>query len=184
MTTRLTAVIDRLDRFNHKLLWLCKWLTIFVVGILAINVFIGVFWRYVLNDSLPWYEESSKYLMLWLVFAGAPIVLKQRGHVSLDILPRRLTRRLQELNYLVIYSIVLALLCVFVWQGFDLAWRARGQQATTIDVSFFWIYLAIPFGCAIMVLISVEFWLRALRRIFKPDETDLGAGYMVDSSVP
>ena len=65
-------MIDRLDRLDLKLLRLCKWLTIFVVGILAVNVFSGVFWRYVLNDSLPWYEEFSKYLMLWLVFAGAP----------------------------------------------------------------------------------------------------------------
>ena len=179
----LTATIEGLDRFNLKILWLCKWLTIALVGTLAVNVFIGVFWRYVLNDSLSWYEESSKYLMLWLVFAGAPIVLKQRGHVSLDILPRLLPLRLQDLNYVIIYTVVLALLYVFVWQGFDLAWRARAQQATTIDVSFFWIYLAIPLGCAVMVLISLEFWLRALRGVFGRDDSGPGAGYTMGSSM-
>ena len=179
----LTAMIDGLDWSNLKLLWLCKWLTIFLVGILAVNVFLGVFFRYALNDSLSWYEESSKYLMLWLVFTGAPIVLKQNGHVSLDLLPKLVPRRLQDFNYLVIYTIVLMLLCVFVWQGFDLAWRARAQQMTTIDVSFFWVYLAIPLGCAVMVLVSLETWLVALRGLFRSDDTDLDARYTTDRSM-
>ena len=102
MTTRLTAVIDRLDRFNHKLLWLCKWLTIFVVGILAINVFIGVFWRYVLNDSLPWYEESSKYLHSTRAFLAKrqsprtrrPVVLESAWARSIASFAKASCRRL------------------------------------------------------------------------------------------
>lgn len=179
----ITALINGLDWLNLKILWLCKWLTIFLVGALAVNVFIGVFFRYVLNDSLAWYEESSKYMMIWLVFSGAPIVLKQRGHIALDVITKRLAPRLQNANYLIVYTIVLFLVCIFVWQGFDLAWRARGQTATTMDLSFFWVYLSIPLGCTIMALISLEFWLSALRGIFRPEESDLGAGDVFDNSL-
>ncbi len=178
----LTTLINSLDWLNLKILWLCKWLTIFLVGALAVNVFVGVFFRYVLNDSLAWYEESSKYMMIWLVFSGAPIVLKQRGHISLDVLTKRLAPRLQNFNYLIIYTIVLILVCIFVWQGLDLAWQAKGQKATTMDLSFFWVYLSIPLGCCIMALISLEFWLSALRGIFHPEEPNLGSGDVFDNA--
>ena len=179
----LAGIVNVLDWVNGKILWVCRMATIALVGALALNVFVGVFWRYVLNDSLPWYEESSLYMMLWMVFVACPIVLKQHGHISFDVLPKKLAPRLQNLNYLIIYTVVLAIVCVFVWQGSGLAWIARNQTLTSMDISFICVYGAIPFGCAIMALVSLEFWFRALRGIFKPDETNLGSGDMMHTSV-
>ena len=179
----LDSAIDALDWTSQKISWVCRWMTILLVAAISVDIFLGVFFRYVLNNSLAWYEESAKYMMFWLVFVGAPIVLKRRGHIALDILPKRLAPRLQNFNYLVIYSVVLVLMCVFVWYGFDLAWKARNQSATTIPITFFWVYLPIPLGCSIMALISLEFSLTALRGIFRPEDTDLDSGDMVDNSL-
>ncbi|MBT6273650.1 MAG: TRAP transporter small permease, partial [Chromatiales bacterium] len=115
---------------------------------------------------------------------ACPIVLKQRGHIALDVLPKKLMPRLQNLNYFIIYSLVLALVCVFVWHGSGLAWIARSQTPTSIDISLgLYVYSAIPFGCAVMALISLEFCLSAFRGIFIPEETDLSAGDMIDNSL-
>ena len=179
----LAGVIAALDWINTKILSLCKLLTTILVGIIALNVFVGVFWRYVLNDSLAWYEESAKYMMLWMVFVACPIVLKQRGHIALDMLPRALPPRLRNFNYLIIYTATFFLVSVFVYEGASLAYIARGQSPTSVDISFAYIYASIPFGCAVMALISLEFWFRALRGIFIPEETDLGAGDTVDNSM-
>lgn len=179
----LAVVIAALDWINNKILSVCKLLTTVLVGVIAVNVFVGVFWRYVLNDSLPWYEESAKYMMLWMVFVACPIVLKQRGHIALDMLPRMLPPRIRNFNYLIIYTAILFLTSVFVYHGIGLAYIARGQSPTSVDISFAYVYASIPFGCAVMALISLEFWLRALRGIFIPEETDLSAGDMVDNSL-
>lgn len=177
---RLIAVL------NWTNLTICaglRWLTILLMAAITLNVFAGVFWRYVLNSSLPWYEEAGKYMMFWLVFAAAPIVLKNRGQIALDIVPNLLPPRIRNLNYLIIYLVVLGLMCVFVWQGYSLAWVARKQQPSSFELSFFWIYFAIPFGSAIMALISLEFSLSALLGIFRPDEVDLEPGSMIDNSL-
>lgn len=179
----MKALIDTLDKTNVLICKVLRWLTIFLMAAITMNVFVGVFWRYVLNSSLPWYEEAGKYLMFWLVFVAAPIVLKNRGQIALDILPSMLPPRLRNLNYLIIYAIVFALMCVFVWQGYSIAWIARKQQPSSFELSFFWIYFAIPFGSAIMALISLEFSLSALRGIFRPDDTDLEPGSMIDNSL-
>ncbi|WP_372802938.1 TRAP transporter small permease [Paracoccus seriniphilus] len=160
-----------------------RWLTILLMAAITLNVFAGVFWRYVMNSSLPWYEEAGKYMMFWLVFVAAPIVLKNRGQIALDIIPNLLPPRIRNLNYLIIYLVVFGLMCVFVWQGSSIAWVARKQQPSSFELSFFWIYFAIPFGGAIMALISLEFSLSALLGIFRPDEVDLEPGSMIDNSL-
>ncbi|MDD9742920.1 MULTISPECIES: TRAP transporter small permease [Marinovum] len=179
----MTALTRGLDRINRMICKLLRWLTIFLMAAITLNVFAGVFWRYVLNSSLPWYEEAGKYMMFWLVFVAAPIVLKNRGQIALDILPNLLPPRLRNLNYLIIYAVVFGLMCVFVWQGYSIAWIARKQQPSSFELSFFWIYFAIPFGSAIMALISLEFLLKALHGIFRPDAVDLEPGNMIDNSL-
>jgi TRAP-type transport system small permease protein len=179
----LGLIISSLDWINNKILIFCKYLTIALVGIIALNVFVGVFWRYVLNDSLPWYEESAKYMMLWMVFVACPIVLKQRQNIAIDIVIKRLSPRLRNFNFLLIYTMVLGLVSVFVWHGSGLAWIARGQSPTSVDISFAYVYAAIPFGCSIMALIALEFWFRALRGIFRPEEDYLNSDDVVDVSL-
>ena len=72
-----------LDWLTDHILEVCKYATMVVVGLIAGIIFIGVFWRYVLNDPLAWYEETAKYLMLWLVFVASPHSAqahRARGH--------------------------------------------------------------------------------------------------------
>ena len=74
--TALLKVADGLDWITDRILEVCKYSTMVVVGMIAAIIFVGVFWRYVLGDALAWYEETGKYLMMWLVFLASPIVLK------------------------------------------------------------------------------------------------------------
>ena len=99
----LILLADGLDWVTDQILVVCKWSTIGVVGAITGIIFVGVFWRYVLNDALAWYEETAKYLMLWLVFVASPIVLKPTGHVSIDNLPRILPPRLKFALYVLVF---------------------------------------------------------------------------------
>jgi TRAP-type C4-dicarboxylate transport system permease small subunit len=158
-----------LDWLTDYILEVCKYATIVVVGLIAGIIFIGVFWRYVLNDPLAWYEETAKYLMLWLVFVASPIVLKRTGHVAIDNLPRMMPERIKYFMYLVVFSGVIFLLYEMAYEGWGLAWNAWPQMPTSIPISFFWIYLSVPVGSVIMILILVEHWLLALAGIIDPE---------------
>ena len=58
------------------------------------------------------------------------------------------------------YVIVMVVLGVLVFQGWALAWNALPQFATTVDVSLFYIFLAVPIGSALMLAVSLELLLR------------------------
>jgi len=71
---------------NYVLLWLCRYALMTVVAVLAVILIAAVFWRYALNNAIPWSEELSKYLMVWLTFLGAPIALRHGSHINIDLL--------------------------------------------------------------------------------------------------
>ena len=64
-----------------------------------------------------------------------------------------------------------ALMAGLTQRGWLFALNARTQVALTVgDLSMFWIFVAIPIGCAGMGLVSVELALRALIGFVRPLE--------------
>jgi len=171
--TALLKVADGLDWITDRILEVCKYSTMVVVGMIAAIIFVGVFWRYVLGDALAWYEETGKYLMMWLVFLASPIVLKRVGHVAIDNLPRIMPERIKFLMYVVVFSGVIFLLYEMTYEGWGLALNAWPQKWTSLPISFFWVYLAVPVGSAIMLLVMAEQWLRAFVGIIDPERGGL-----------
>ena len=162
----LRAVVDTLSALNDRLLWVCRHSVIALVGAIVVIVSLGVFFRFVLNNSLPWTEEVAKFVMVWMAFVGSPIVLRQGGHIAIDFVPNLLPRVLQQLLVLVVHAAVMTVLAVLVIQGWALAVNALPQVATTVPVSLFYIFLAVPIGCAIMLTVSLEQLLRTLGNMF------------------
>ena len=49
---------------------------------MATVVFANVALRFLTDNSILWVEELSRYLMIWLTFLGAGLVLRYGGHVA------------------------------------------------------------------------------------------------------
>ena len=85
----MNLAIKFLSVINTIQLGAFRWGAMFLVITVAAIVTAGVFFRYVLNDSLSWSEELAKYAMLWLVFLGAPIALRLGVHPNIEIIISR-----------------------------------------------------------------------------------------------
>lgn len=172
---RLPAPVAWLAALNHALLFICKWFAIILVALIAIIVSASVIFRYGFNNSIAWAEDAAKFLMVWLAFIGAPLGFRHGAHVSIELLPplpafaRRMVRVL-------VHAIVLALMMMLAWYGWQFSWNGRNQVALTIgDLSMFWIFVCMPIGAVIMALVALELMLRQMLGLPEPaiaeDET-------------
>lgn len=61
-------------------------MSICVVLMIAIAVVLGlqVFMRYVMQDSLSWSEELSRYMFIWLIYVGISYGAKIMRHIKID----------------------------------------------------------------------------------------------------
>ena len=151
----LTPVLDRLIALLEA------YCILLMVG-MAVIVLTGVFYRYVIERSLPWYDEFAEFLLVWLTFYGSVLTAHRGGHISfetlLDYLPRGVRRGLLVLADLIVLLIQAAL----VVYGWKLAQAASFDTAISIRaVRLSWIYSAIPISGALVFLIGLP---RLVRR--------------------
>ncbi len=165
----LRRLVQFLSAVNRVILELCRWSAMLLAIGIAVVVAAGVFWRYVLNDSLSWYEEMAKFMMVWLVFVGAPIALRVGDHISIEMLPNALPDRLRSLLWCGISVVIMWFCAMLTIVSFQFAWNGRTQVAIAIgDISMFWIFVSIPFGAAVMFLIATQQALENLQDTIRP----------------
>src|SRR5690606_41542178 len=53
--------------------------------VISALVFTQVLTRYVFMYSLPWLEELTRFLMVWMVMLGTAVAVKEKQHIVIDI---------------------------------------------------------------------------------------------------
>lgn len=142
-----------------------------VVISVALILFVQVILRYVFNASLPWPEEASRYLMIWAVMLGGSILVKDEQLVCVDFFDKVWSKRLIVYRNLLFRVMLLIMLAVLFYYGLDQALFAMKRTTTATQISWFWPYLAIPVGAALMLFQMVVLTLRDLIRGVPEDQS-------------
>jgi TRAP-type C4-dicarboxylate transport system permease small subunit len=114
---------------------------------------LGVFFRYALNNALPWAEEADRYLFIWLSFVGASITMRYKGHIAVDLLLRYVSARSRHVLALVAQAAVLLFLTLVMWASLPVLALTSETRATATDIPMVWVYVSAPIGC---LLIGIE----------------------------
>jgi TRAP-type C4-dicarboxylate transport system permease small subunit len=164
---KLESIIGKM---NELLLRGSGFIAMVLAGSMTGIILVSVFWRYVLQNSLFWSEELSKMLMVWMTFMAAPIALQRGIHVGIQSLLKAMKGRWHYAMVVVGQLTILILMAVCVKEGFQLAWFAKRQTASSFDMSMIWPYLSMPIGCFMIFTVSLENLIRAVMFTIQPDK--------------
>lgn len=140
-------------------------LGLLVTCALIVVAFIQVFWRYVLNNALPWPEEISLMLFLWMSYLGVVMAMKQEAHLRVDAFIMGLPKPAQRVMHLVCLG-GSALLCAAVaYMSFNTAMKimSRGQTAISVPLPVWYVWMGIPFCFALAALQAARRFRIALK---------------------
>ena len=151
---------------------------------MVIVILLQVFFRYVLNNALPWPDELARFLMLWMTGFIAPSAYRWGGFVSIEMLPKLLPKFLE--NILVISLLVLSLIILVIGfqlglQHIKIGWIFNssslkipldliGGEQKAIKLA--WMYMSLPVGILLLISVNLELILKKIILIFYA-ETDL-----------
>lgn len=170
----LLGVLRPLEWVNARLTRLGSWLASLALAVMVIIILVQVFCRYVLNNALPWPEEASRFLMLWMTGLAAPAVYRQGGFVAIDMLEVALPRRAADILSLVLLVIsagVLAMALHFGWKHVGSGWLFNSSSLRVpldvigmkaVRVKLAWMYMAIFLGFVMLAAVNAELILRNL----------------------
>lgn len=137
-------------------------------------VCVDVVLRYIFNDPLAWGVEVCEYLLLYVTFLGAAWLLRQRGHVRVDILLSYMSENASR-RVNVATALIGAVACLFlVIFGIETTWDAyvRGiPEIKTLSIPKWTLYWIIPYGS---FLLFIEFLLE-VGRVMRGPKTERSA---------
>lgn len=135
---------------------LFAFLTIVGMGLMLAIIFIQVISRYFFSYTASYSEELSRYLFVWVTFLSLPIVSRQGGHMVVGLLLEKFTgKRLRRLR-ITGDLCGMAFLVIMIWQGVRMIMLAKWQVSPAMELPMSYVYVAIPLGCAAMLMIVLD----------------------------
>jgi len=159
-----------LPTFDRLLIRINRWAVIAILASMASMVFANVALRFLTDNSILWVEEVSRYLMIWLTFVGAGLVLRYGGHIGIDTLQEKLPRHAAKVRAAVV-AILLVFFSAMLWLGIRYAMLTWGQTTPVLGIPIGAVYLAMPVGFGLMIVhLLLMTGLYIGRREFLADE--------------
>lgn len=134
-----------------------------LTGLLAIVVFLQVVTRFILKVPMPWTEEVTRILFVYIVFLGAGLGMRSRGHVNVDFLVSKASGRLRLIWDSLVDIIVGVLLVAWVVLGLQFVFRSVDQVTPYLRLPISIMYFSIPLSAAIMLYYLIQDFVRRLR---------------------
>ena len=127
-------------------------LGIMCVALLIINI-AQIIGRYVFFYSLPWSEEISTYLFIWVIFLGMHLLIQENAELRIDILTFKNNENRQLILDLIREVLSLITITIFFVASLFLMQNAIlfPQRAASFQVNTYWIYSVMPIGYILMV---------------------------------
>ena len=137
--------------FDKWLIRINRWAVQWILAAMAVMVFANVALRFLTDNSILWVEELSRYLMIWLTFIGAGLVLRYGGHIGIDNLQENFPKYAKAMR-VVIFAIMMAFFVFMVMVGVRYSLFTWGQSTPVMEIPVGAVYLAMPIGFALLIV--------------------------------
>ena len=144
-----------LTRLIDGLTYVTGWTAALCLVAAAVIVTEGVLVRKILGVSTIWQIESSVYLLIFTVFAGAPFVQKNEHHLNVDLLIIHLTPRTREIVLIVVSVISCIFAAILAWYAWPMWWESvvANEHSESLWGPPLWIpYFFLPLGMTLLFL--------------------------------
>lgn len=140
----------------------------FIAGAALLLVIVGlVFAAAVMRFfgwPLIWSVDMAQLLFIWLCFVGATRAMRQRGHIGVDLLVRRLGHKYRLWLEIAQAVIFIAFLLVLMVEGYKLTMLNQERLFGDSGLSYAFVTIAVPAGAIMLSLAIIANVLEAWRK--------------------
>ena len=175
----LLALATVFKVINDLLLRIGRGIGVVAVAAMVVAILIQVFFRYILNNALPWPDEAARFCMLWMTGLMAPTAFRSGGFVAIDVIDSLLPSKALQLLQIILLVVCLVVLIFAVQIGWKEVNGLGGRFATAslyvptslgfdewYRVPRSWMMLSLFVGVVLLILVNVELILRRVISLF------------------
>lgn len=129
-----------------------------MVGVVVIQVFM----RYVMNNSLSWPEELTRYFFIWFTFIGMSYCVANESNMKIDIVVNALSGKLKAITLLIVDVGILLFFLYLGRHGISALTKIikSGQTSPALGLPMEFVFLSLQVGLSLGIY-------RILQNLFK-----------------
>jgi tripartite ATP-independent transporter DctM subunit len=125
------------------------------VVVMTLLVFFQVANRYIIGWVVPWTEEVSRILFIWITFVGAYIALKIHSHIAVETFVKRFSPRNREKISDILIFLVFYFIGYLFWLSLKVIPATFGVTTPVLEISYLYIHLSFPIFIGLMFLFLI-----------------------------
>lgn len=126
-----------------------------MLGVMSILIIVQVFSRFVINYPLHWTEELARYLMIYCVFFGAALALRNHRLVAIEVLSESISEGKRRILRIAVMVITIVFSVILLVQGFAILEIVQTQSSAGLGISMAFPYAAIPLGALLLIINAI-----------------------------
>lgn len=130
--------------------------------LIAVCVFAQVISRYIFGTAITWTEELSSFAMVWAVYMGAAVAVRDQFHIRImlvvEYLPRSLGLALVIFGD-ILWMIFCAIMLVVGWEYVSLLWSLV-YVSPSLGIDQKWPQSIVVIGYALIVFRAIQSYVR------------------------
>lgn len=135
-----------------------------MMAVMVVLVLLQIFARYVLRVSIPWTEELARYTLIYIVFLGSAIAIREKKHIVISFLIDRLRPRFTK--WFNVFAILASMMFLYGLTRGSIEMIGLTMNVTT--GSLYWlkmgyVYMAVPVGCFFMMIYLLQNLIQLLK---------------------
>jgi len=162
----LFKILDNLDGY----------VAVFALCTTIILLSLQVFFRYVLNASLTWSEEISRFTYVWFVYLGVSIATRSKEHVRVLVHLKYFFPAFYRKILVFADGIWLCYSVLLLWESIKFIKSMFRFQylSPVLSVSMVWVYMIIPLVFILMIVRLVQVHYLEFRNKRNPKAENIG----------
>lgn len=169
----MKTVFQFFVRVIDGLTYITGWVAALCLVAAAFVVTEAVLVRKILGVSTIWQIEASVYMLIFVVFAGAPLAQKNEHHLNVDLVIIHLSPRTREIVLIIVSIVSCFIAAILAWYAWPMWWETvvGDQHSESLWGPPLWIpYFFLPLG---MTLLSLQYIVYIRKKIVNLKKGDI-----------
>lgn len=129
------------------------WIAVISLACIILLTGANVILRYVFSKPIPWTEEVTLMLFVWLIFVGMSTAMKYNTHIGVDYFVGKLPKSLRLVaDFVRILAIYIVLIYVFIVLGVKFIGNVSGKVTPILAISYQFIDIAVIVGAVFTII--------------------------------
>jgi TRAP-type C4-dicarboxylate transport system permease small subunit len=128
------------------------YLAVIIFAALILNIFLEVFFRYVLNNPSPQLFELSIYCFVWVIYLGGALATRYNQHVRFDLIYRALPEKGRRMLDIAFNLLTNGVLLVLLYPAIRYTIQVYPIKASALRVPWTFLLMVFPIFVTLVII--------------------------------